>query len=45
MIERVQTAITKLQQTELLSQLAYVYFNTYFTKSIFFGYGIFELIE
>ena len=45
MIDRVKTIIVKLQQIELLLQLTYVYFNVYFIKSIFFGYGIFELIE
>ena len=40
MVDRMKLAIAKLEQTQMPMQLAYVYYNAYLIKDVYFGYGI-----
>ena len=45
MIDKMNTAISKLNRIIIQLHLAYVFFNCYLTKSVYFGYGIIEISE
>ena len=35
--------MAKLEQTEMLIQLVYIYYNVYLIKKVYFGYGILQI--
>jgi hypothetical protein len=45
MVNKVTSTIARLEQIEMPTQLAHVYYNAYFMKSTYFGIGIMKLSE
>ena len=43
MVDRMKTVIAKLEQTQMLIQLEYIYYNAYIIKAVYFGYRIIQL--
>ena len=43
MAKKALKVIERLEQIEILTQLAYIYYNICFIKSVYFGTGIIEL--
>ena len=45
MKEKIRESVTKIESMEIHPATAYIFFNMYLSKKVFFGCGIFVLID